>query len=785
MKKLSNDRFIRVKGKPLYAKYPRGDKLLTFGQEGNTWGVVVWRIEEIIDGEGLEQEIGYGSNELSIVGDYYDGVDFGITEYTVVAKQSINPKYGLQYELVSMIDNFDLTDRFQQRTFLSNFLAPSIVDALYQTLESPMKAIENKDRQTLMKVKGVGPKIADKILSKYAAHKDHSLIYIELDEYNFTVSFIKKLIDKYHNPRVAIAKVKTQPYDLIFELNGVGFKTADEIAMKGGLDPTSPERLKGFIYYYLTTEADLGNSYVLANELTSKIFNYFGGREEILRFVKDEEGNIVDNNINQALTLLQEADIITIEENAENKSMRKIYLQYYYDLEKKIAFHLKRLLHAPNKFQYEHWEEALEALENKQGWKFTEEQKQGVKLALDSQVAFITGGAGCGKSSLVSGVIASLDKYSFQQCSLAGKAAARLTEVTGQEGVTIHRLLKYDPIKGGFIHDNVNPIVTDIIIVDEISLVGGEIFLKLLEAIADGTKLIMLGDMGQLESIGCLNIAADIYNSNTIPKVELTIIHRQAQKSGIITSSLKVRREESLFDRGETGERVIGELQDMIFILNSSSGSSKYEAIEAFKKYYAQVDNNIMDVQLISPTKERGIACVYELNQSIQEIVNPKISEFDPVMSVSLDKDHSFEIRIDDKVMCIQNKYNLFNEVGSNVDIFNGWTGIVKNIDGEYVDVYFPIPNETVTIAYKDAMTCLQLGYACTCHKCQGSSAKIVIGVFDNSIPPFMKTKELLYTMITRAEDLCIIVGQASALKEAVIRSGIKNKKTFLPYFLE
>ena len=186
-------------------------------------------------------------------------------------------------------------------------------------------------------------------------------------------------------------------------------------------------------------------------------------------------------------------------------------------------------------------EEIVRQQEHKQGYQFTDEQIAGIKTGLDNQVCFITGGAGVGKSSLVSGILESLKDYTFAQTALAGKASARLQEVTGEEGFTIHRLLGFNPSLG-FTFNEDNPLEYDIIILDEISLVGGEIFLSLLKAIPNGSKLIILGDMGQLESIGCMNLAFDLYKSKSIVTIELTKVHRQAQKSGIITTSQQIRK---------------------------------------------------------------------------------------------------------------------------------------------------------------------------------------------------------------------------------------------------
>lgn len=446
---------------------------------------------------------------------------------------------------------------------------------------------------------------------------------------------------------------------------------------------------------------------------------------------------------------------------------------------------MKRLLNAENHFDYGNWKEKISALEEKQGFPFAEEQLNGIKLGLDKQVCLISGLAGSGKSSLVSGILASLSEYNFAQCALSGKAAARLQEVTGQAGCTIHRLLSYEPMSGGFAYNEKNQLPYHIIVLDEVSLVGGEIFLDLIKAIPDGSKLIMLGDMGQLESIGALNLAADIYESAVIPTVELKQVHRQAAQSGIITSAHSVRNQEQLYPDGLDGIDIRGELQDMIFELTSDRTQNRAKVLNWFKKWYESdiVGKDIMKIQLIAPVKERGDCCVFNLNLDVQSYINP-VNEFEDKIKMG-SKDKSYYIHVNDKVMCIKNNYKTFDEYGVNCPIYNGWVGIVKDITPDFVKINFPLAGGIVCMSKNDVRSQLVLGYASTVHKLQGSDAPVVIGALDYSTPPKMLTCQLLYTLLTRAKKRCIVVAECNALTKAIGTDYVSTKRTFLKELLE
>lgn len=773
---MSDSNIIKIEARlsrVLFPKYPE-----VLGRD-NTYGIVSWTPMLVLEGD-VETDL-WGN--IIVKGHYEEEIDYK-KEYTIMAKEVIDPQRGKQYELLFIGHILDLSKVHNQKAFLKTFLTDNQISEMFKVLENPLATIESHDIESLKKVNGIGDYIANCIIERFENNKDNCEVYVELDGYGLTPKFIQKLIKEYKNPHAVVEIVKNNPYKLSLDIEGIGFRTADAIALKSGISKTSSDRVKAYINYILDDLGKNGNSFITSGELTAYIYEEFGGKDNIVEVYLDENNKPIGNNIGKAMDELQAEDIIILEDN-ENKVNRRVYLKKYYDLEKKIANHLKRIAQAENHFDYTNWEEIITLQENKQGWRFTDEQKAGIKLGLDNQVCFITGGAGTGKSSLVSGILESLKSYSFAQTALAGKASARLQEVTGAEGFTIHRLLKYTPNKG-FEHNEDNPLPYDIIILDEISLVGGEIFLSLIQAIAEGTKLIILGDMGQLESIGCMNLAFDMYNSEFVTTVELTKVHRQAQKSGIITASQQIRRGEPVLPKNFVGETIIGELQDMIFDISDSTDTIRQRVFKWFKDKYENSEyvKDIMDIQILSPCKDRGDASVFNLNMDIQAFVNPP----DPSkkeIKVSISKDKSYYLREGDKVMCIKNNYKIRGRKREGV--YNGWCGILKKIDewSGLHEVYIPMIDDTMIFSTNDLVNGVSLSYASTIHKYQGSSAPIIIGVFDYTTPPNMRTKELLYTLWTRAEKECIMIAQNSAMYYAASESGVSDKNTFLLELLD
>ena len=772
--------FIKIKANHIKTLYPKGG----IGDGGQMWGIVIWQVCEIEKGEPVTNYMG----EVTITGTYEDNIDPNLT-YNILAKEVENEKYGIQYELVYYNEDIDFSQIKNQRAFLRAFMSEGQVEELYKVCPNPLEAIKNHDVNALKQAKGIKDYIANCVIERFEKCKDMSQVYIELDKVGLSQVFIAKLIAQYKTPQKIIDVVKQNPYQLIKDIAGVGFFTADRIALKSAFTAQDVRRIKAYITWFLESQGEDGHSYVSAGELMGSLYEDLGGKNAVVKIIYDEETGEETNNIALAMKELQEDGTIIVDEG-ETKAGRRVYLTKYWRLEREIAYHLKRLLGAHNEFVIENFDEKIHKAEEKQRFKFTQEQIDGIKLGLKEQVCVISGLAGSGKSSLVTGILAVLDNYNFAQCALSGKAAARLQEVTGQEGFTIHRLLGYQ--SGSFSYTERNPLPYKIIILDEVSMVGGEIFLDLIKAIPTGSKLLMLGDGRQLESIGLLNLASDMMESKEIPTVELKEVHRQAAASGILTTAYDVRNQIQLYEETDyEGVEVRGELQDMILDIRVDRDKDRKDVVSYFEKYYNSplVNQDVEKIQIIAPVKERGDACVFNLNQDIQELLNPPRKNFKQKVLVSKKKDaagndRSFWIQENDKVMCIRNNYNVYDENGVQTSIFNGWTGLVKKIERDNVTIKFDLSPVPVVLREKDVKDYIVLGYACTTHKYQGSGCPVVIGVVDNSTPPMMLCTQQVYTMLTRAKKLCVLVAQTGALRRAINSNYVSTKRTFLKEFL-
>lgn len=772
--------FIKIKANHIKTLYPKGG----IGDGGQMWGIVIWQVCEIEKGEPVTNYMG----EVTITGTYEDNIDPNLT-YNILAKEVENEKYGIQYELVYYNEDIDFSQIKNQRAFLRAFMSEGQVEELYKVCPNPLEAIKNHDINALKQAKGIKDYIANCVIERFEKCKDMSQVYIELDKVGLSQVFIAKLIAQYKTPQKIIDVVKQNPYQLIKDIAGVGFFTADRIALKSAFTAQDVRRIKAYITWFLESQGEDGHSYVSAGELMGSLYEDLGGKNIVVKIIYNEETGEETNNIALAMKELQEDGTIIVDEG-ETKAGRRVYLTKYWKLEREIAYHLKRLLGAHNEFVIENFDEKIRKAEEKQRFKFTQEQIDGIKLGLKEQVCVISGLAGSGKSSLVTGILAVLDDYNFAQCALSGKAAARLQEVTGQEGFTIHRLLGYQ--SGSFSYTERNPLPYKIIILDEVSMVGGEIFLDLIKAIPTGSKLLMLGDMGQLSSIGTLNLAADMINSDIIPSVQLKEVHRQAKASGILTTAYDVRNQVQLYEEQDFEDvEIRGELQDMVLDIRVDKEKDRKDVVSYFEKYYNSplVNKDIEKIQIISPVKERGDACVFNLNQDIQSLINP-LNQGKPKTFVKKNKDasgndKSFWIQEGDKVMCIKNNYKVFNIEDVQTEIYNGWTGIVKKIEKDQVIVDFDLGDVPVRLLEKDVKDYLILGYACTIHKYQGSGCPVIIGVVDYSTPPAMLTCQLVYTLLTRAKKLCVLVAQTRALRKAINTDFVAVKRTFLPECLK
>lgn len=711
-------------------------------------------------------------------------LEYGTTYKVFCKLADIHEIYGATYELVYISKCIDISSKDKQKEFLKNVLNETLVDRLFDKYDDVIKLLEDRDVKSLMSIKGIGNQVALKMIDEYEESKDYSSIYMELGQLGLTHTFIKKLVDFYNSPDTVIDKVRNDPYDLV-RVDGVGFKRADEVACKVGIGQYDIRRIKGFLLHHLSEQGEAGKSYLNYQELMKALYDTLG-------FVPEE---IVSTT---AKMMIENEDVIVLDNGS------KIALKRFYDLENNITQELIRLQigrievverdyddsdelgielgihqdYIPKSFNISNWEKIVVDVEEKQGFSFTDEQKYAIKLSLDNYVMALTGLAGAGKTSTANGICSLYDNYNIIACALSGKASVRITEATGLPASTIHRALGYQ--NGKFIFNKENKLAVDIVLIDEATMINGTLFLSLLEAIPTGAKVIIMGDVQQLTPIGNCQVFADILDSNVLPIVKLTKPHRQALMSGIIPTSIKVANQEPIFSNSFEGNEILGELKDMELDVTSAKESICDKMIEHFQSEIKKL-KDIMEVQVCVPMRLRGELSCYNLNTKIQSIYNPNFNDGNEII-IPLEKKNEeqkkYVIRVGDKVLNTKNNYKCINADGNTTPVFNGNIGIVKAIEDDgYCTIDFVGIGEVI-FSKSDSKN-LELAYACTVHKMQGSGfTSTIVGMDSSSY--IMNNSELLYTAITRAKKYCVLVGNNYAINKAIQTKEVKTKQTFL-----
>lgn len=759
-------------------RYPRS------GVESGKYAIIFFRVLKVIEGK-LPQAFSLDPETFlpTICGVGCMPKIDNVSEYILTGTEVEDKKWGSQFEVESIRLDYDMRQERDQRKFFSYFLSDRQIDAMFDTFKNPVELLDTKNIGELIKVKGIGPATAARMCMKYEECKDNGRAYIALKELDLTKNAIDRLVEKYGSADIVVDKVTTNPYILIREVRGYGWKKADMIAQKQGFTTDCKERVIAFAQYYLDSQADInGNSWVSIEDLLTNVSNECTPvtKENLTTWLKENMAG--HEEFEQYFE--RQLEINTVEPHPlfyYYKPDRRVGLFSLRLMERNIAYHLQRLQEGSNNCPYDEelFNNIIAEVEEEQGYEYTSEQKDGIYNILTNNVSIITGSAGSGKTSLLSAAIRILKSYKLRvdQCALSGRASSLLSEVTHVPGKTIHRLLSFMPNYEKFAFNEHNPLHSDVVILDETSMVGGELFLSLISAIKTGSKLVMLGDTHQLEAIGLANILKDCLSSGYIGSTVLTKIHRQAARSGIISQSLQVSNGHSIVKNDFSGEEIRGELQDFKIVASFDAGLVQRNIIKEFTKLYKDQKIPIEDIQVIVPMRVRGNISCKILNDEIQEIVNPKTT-----------KDFTFEytdggqkitthFRPKDRVMITRNNYHAIGMDGEEKQIFNGNVGSIVDISDEMMIVNVRDVGEI--ILSRESWGSVMLGYAITVHKKQGDSVPYAILGFDNSCYALF-SKELLYTAITRASKYCILVTQPKALNAAVKISRVKLKQTWL-----
>ncbi len=603
-----------------------------------------------------------------------------------------------------------------------------------------LKIIEDDPRK-LLEVEGIGEFRLNRITKAWEAHKDIKEVMIFLQGYGVSSNYAIKIYKQYGKDSISV--VRKNPYRLAAEITGIGFKQADKIACSLGIEPNSLIR------------AEAGVIFVL-NQLSNEGHVYYP-REGLLK--KGQKLLEVDKGIiEQAIFELTAQDRVKIEELPGSEEA--VYLRPLFIAEDNSAEQLKALISTPLLPIQIDLVKALTWVERQGKISFSEEQKLAIEQAVRSKVMIITGGPGTGKTTIVNSIIRILERKG-QRILLAaptGRAAKRISDTTGRPAKTIHRLLEYSPRKGGFQRNRENPLPADLIIVDEASMIDILLLNHLLKAIPLQARLILVGDIDQLPSVGPGNVLKDIINSRQVEVVKLTEIFRQARKSLIVVNAHRVN------------SGVLPRIKE-----DEEAGSSEFYFIEreeperALEAVLELVSRRIPDrfgfdpreqTQVLSPM-HKGLLGVENLNFELQQRLNPSGQEL---------VRGALRFRIRDKVMQSINNYEK--------EVFNGDIGIIEGIDREEQELSVRYEDRVVGYDLSE-LDELMLAYAISVHKSQGNEyPAVVIPLLPQHY--LLLQRNLLYTAITRAKRLVVIVGTKKALAIAVKNARVKQRYTLL-----
>lgn len=582
----------------------------------------------------------------------------------------------------------------------------------------------------LLKVPGIGKVRVDRIKTSWQEQKEIKNIMLFLQSHEVSTSHATKIFKTYGSESIEI--VKENPYRLADDIWGIGFKTADSIAQKLGIEKEKFIRLRSGIFYTLNKLAESGHCYANRQQLIEKAQELLEVKEPEIQITLDEM--LRTNDVIRDMGMEQEAEAI--------------YLPPYFFSETGCAKQLIRLMAMKRKIKVNP-DEIMEQVVSESEITYDEIQLEAVKTAIFSKVMVLTGGPGTGKTTTTLGIISAYQKACAQILLAAptGRAAKRMSEATGMEAKTIHRLLEYKPPEG-YQKNEEKPLEGDVLILDECSMVDIMLMYNLLKAIPEHMSLILVGDIDQLPSVGAGNVLRDIIDSGSIPVVRLTRIFRQAQGSRIIMNAHRINKGETIDMRG-------GKDADFFF----AAKETNQEVVETIVQYckinlprYYHVDP-LEDIQVLTPM-QRGECGAVNLNQVLQEAMNP---------SALCLRRGGTQYRLKDKVMQIRNDYDK--------EVFNGDIGTIVKVDMEARELTVNFDDREVLYDVTE-LDELSLAYAVTIHKSQGSEYPIVVMPFTMS-HFVMLQRNLLYTGVTRAKKILVLVGEKRAVFYA-----IKNETT-------
>jgi exodeoxyribonuclease V alpha subunit len=657
-----------------------------------------------------------------------------------------NPKYGRQFKISNSIAIPPATIEGIEKYLGSGLIkgiGPVMAGKIVACFKEKTLDVLDKEINRLNVIEGFGKKRVDLIKKEWSKHSKIKEIMIFLQSLEITPAYAKKIYNKYSDNSIKI--INENPYRLCDDIFGIGFKIADRIAKKAGIENDSVFRIKSGIIYMIGQLQEAGNCYFPHEPLI----------EQAKEFL-----DVEINDIKKTLEILiKEKNIIITDD--------KVYLTDTYNDEKFVADELIKIKKEPlnSPLDFLNMEDKINEISKLSKIMIDEDQLEAVTCAISEKILVITGSPGTGKSTILNYILKIFEMKNIvvKLAAPTGRAAKRLSETTGKEAKTIHRLLEYNPKLNTFSKNKLNKLSCDLLIIDEASMLDIKLIRNLIEAIDYKTRIIFVGDVDQLPSVGPGNVLNDMINSKIFKVVRLNKIYRQFGRSKIIYNAHRIR--DGLYPSlsFNTGE---DKINDFYFIEKTEQEDVVNSILNML---YYNLPNKfgfdpLKDVQVLVPVN-KGIVGVENLNSRIQNKFNSSTKKITR---------GNFEFRQNDKVIQQKNNYEK--------DVFNGDIGFIRDIDFELQEFKVDFNDKIVTYNFYDTDE-ISLSYAISIHKSQGSEFKCVIIPLLTSHYMLLQ-RNLLYTAITRAKELAVIIGSKKAIGMAVSKNNVENRFTNLKQLL-
>ncbi|CAL9417865.1 ATP-dependent RecD-like DNA helicase [Streptomyces sp. enrichment culture] len=656
-----------------------------------------------------------------------------------------HPQYGRQFTVENYTTVLPATIQGIRRYLGSGLIkgiGPRIADRIVEHFGTDTLDVIEREPERLVEVPGLGPKRTRMIGAAWEEQKAIKEVMVFLQGVGVSTSIAVRIYKKYGDASISV--VRNQPYRLAADVWGIGFLTADRIAQAVGIPHDSPDRVKAGLRHALSQSADQGHCFLPEERLIA----------DAVKLLQVDTGLVIDSLAELAADEEEGGVVRERVQGPDGEPVTGVFLLPFHRAEVSLAGQLRRLMRAGEDrmaaFQDVAWDKALAWLADRTGAELAPEQEAAVRLALTRKVAVLTGGPGCGKSFTVRSVVelARAKKAKVLLAAPTGRAAKRLAELTGAEASTVHRLLELKP-GGDAAYDRDRPLDADLVVVDEASMLDVLLANKLVKAVAPGAHLLLVGDVDQLPSVGAGQVLGDLLAPDSpVPSVRLTRIFRQAQKSGVVTNAHRINAGEHPLTTG---------LPDFfLFVAEDTEEAGRLTVDVAARRVPAKFGlDPRRDVQVLAPM-HRGPAGAGTLNGLLQQAVTPAR----PGLPEKRFGGRVF--RVGDKVTQIRNNY----EKGRN-GVFNGTVGVVTALDPDDQRMTV-LTDEDEEVGYDfDELDELAHAYAVTIHRSQGSEYPAVVIPVTTSAWTMLQ-RNLLYTAVTRARKLVVLVGSRKAIGQAV-----------------